>query len=147
MEERFRAGDRVRLVSNSFVTRSEHYLPSWIKTEPSFVVVETTTYWGDQYLILESSIRKGVFSKPLNANLFEKEPYIVALAYTRAAGIYEGVITWTQFLNKADFDRWFTEDIRKKQRVVEEGISSERAVELAEQTPLACRIAVELLKK
>jgi hypothetical protein len=53
------------------------------------------------------------------------------------------VITWTSFESKEAFDKWWAEneEVRKRERVVEKGISQERAVELADQTPIACRIA------
>lgn len=70
-----------------------------------------------------------------------KGDYIVAFAYTREVGGYEGVITWTSFPSKEYFNRWYTKDIKKRQRVVEEGITSEHAIELASSTPRACTIA------
>lgn len=72
--------------------------------------------------------------------------YVVAFAGTKEAGVYEGIVTWTHFESKEAFDKWYTEDIRKRERVVEEGITPERAIELGRQTPLACRIAVALEK-
>ncbi len=68
--------------------------------------------------------------------------YNVAFVYTREAGAYEGVVTWTTFESKQGFDKWYTEDIRKREKVVEEGISEARCVDLVRQTPQACRTAV-----
>lgn len=67
--------------------------------------------------------------------------YNVAFAYTRETGGYEGVVTWTCFESKEAFDKWYTDDIKSRQRIVEEGISSERCVELVRLTPAACYIA------
>lgn len=67
--------------------------------------------------------------------------YNVALVYTREAGGYEGNITWTTFESKEEFDSWYSDDIKKGKRVVEEGVSQERCVELVRQTPRACRMA------
>ena len=67
--------------------------------------------------------------------------YNVAFRYTREAGGYHGVMTWTSFSSKEDFDKWYTPDIKAREEVVEEGISEERAIELTRSTPLACRVA------
>ncbi len=71
--------------------------------------------------------------------------YLVALRYTKAAGGYAGVVTWTPFPSKADFDKWFEEIGKKEQEVVEEGITEARAIELSQLTPLRsyCRAAVQ----
>lgn len=71
-------------------------------------------------------------------------PYIVSFRYTRKAGGYHGVITWTIFPSKENFDKWYTPEIKERQEIVEEGISKERAVELTHSTPLACRIAASI---
>lgn len=73
----------------------------------------------------------------------ENQSYNVAFVGTRAAGGYEGIVTWTSFASKEAFDQWWVEneEVRKRERVFEEGISQERAVELVDQTPIACRIA------
>jgi hypothetical protein len=72
--------------------------------------------------------------------------YNVAFVYTRAAGGYEGVVTWTAFKNKSEFDAWYTAERKARQRVLEEGIMPARCVELVRQTPEACRIAAALEK-
>ena len=69
------------------------------------------------------------------SNPAEDTGYNVALRYNKAAGGYEGVITWTSFSSKADFDKWFREKEPKDQDVVEEGISDKRAVALTRTTP------------
>lgn len=71
----------------------------------------------------------------------EQKSYNVAFAYTRTTGGYEGVITWASFESKEEFDKWYTEEMRKAKRVVEEDITKERAIELARQTPTVCRLA------
>lgn len=75
----------------------------------------------------------------------ESSEYIVALRYTKAAGGYAGVVTWTPFPSKAEFDKWFEEMGNKDQEVVEEGITDARAIELSQRTPLRSyvRAAVE----
>mgnify|MGYP001568534385 CR=1 FL=1 len=71
-----------------------------------------------------------------------QEPeYHVAFVYTAECNGYEGVVTWTSFPSKEAFDDWYTDDIRERQRVVEEGITKERAGELVKRTPLACYFA------
>ena len=70
--------------------------------------------------------------------------YNVAFRYTKVTGGYHGVITWTGFESKAAFDAWYTDDLKARQEVVEEGVSEERCVELTQQTPLACRQAAIL---
>lgn len=56
-------------------------------------------------------------------------------------GAYQGIVTWTSFSSKADFDKWYTDEIRAREEVVEEGISQNRAMQLVDSTPLKCRIA------
>lgn len=70
--------------------------------------------------------------------------YNVALVYTDKAGGYEGVVTWTSFKSKKDFDEWFTEKLQETHRVVEKGVSEERCKELTRRTPKACRISAAL---
>jgi len=67
--------------------------------------------------------------------------YIVAFRYTKATGGYHGIVTWTSFDSKEEFEKWYTPDIREREEVVEEGTTDDRAIELTNQTPLACRIA------
>ncbi|MEK7628278.1 MAG: hypothetical protein AAB421_02575 [Patescibacteria group bacterium] len=62
------------------------------------------------------------------------------MRYKKAAGGYAGVVTWTPFASKADFDIWFAKG-GHDQEVVEEGISTERAIRLALDTPLEYSIA------
>ena len=69
------------------------------------------------------------------------EGYNVVFRYTRQAGGYHGVITWTGFKSKEDFDNWYTPDLRADREVVAEGVSPERAVELVRQTHPFCYIA------
>lgn len=63
--------------------------------------------------------------------------YNVAFVGTPAAGDYEGVITWSAYPSKEEFDKAYTPEMKAKQAIVEEGITDERAVELAKQTPEA----------
>jgi len=74
----------------------------------------------------------------------EKKKYIVVFAYTKEAGGYEGVVVWTRFSSKEDFEKWYTEYLKKRQRVIAEGVTAERAMELVKQTPRSCRIAAAL---
>lgn len=62
--------------------------------------------------------------------------YIVALRYTAAAGAHAGIVTWTPFGSKMEFDEWFKNGGSKEQEVVEQDITQERAIELARKTPL-----------
>lgn len=73
------------------------------------------------------------------------ENYNVAFRYTAAAGGYHGVVTWSTYPSKEYFD----EKVRPRlsemhEEILEEGISSERAVELVRQTPFAARVRVAL---
>ena len=75
--------------------------------------------------------------------------YNVAFVYTKEAGGFEGVITWSSWPTEADFDQEFadwSEEQKKNQRILEKGISSERCVELVKQTPAACYIAAAIQK-
>ncbi|MEK6758084.1 MAG: hypothetical protein AABX88_03055 [Nanoarchaeota archaeon] len=66
--------------------------------------------------------------------------YNVVFQYTKETGGYDGVITWGSFQSKEDFDKWYTPDLEKRQRVIDKGVTQERAVELAKTTPRACRL-------
>lgn len=73
--------------------------------------------------------------------------YNVAFVYTKEAGGYEGIVTWTSYPSKEEFDKmWkeYPEEVRKKERILEEGITPERCIELVEQTPQACHQAAAL---
>lgn len=67
--------------------------------------------------------------------------YNVAFRYTKKTGGFHGNITWTTFANKEEFDKWYTPKICERQEIVEEGITEERAIELVQTVPFACRIA------
>jgi hypothetical protein len=69
------------------------------------------------------------------------ETFNVVFQYTREAGGYEGVITWTSFKNEADFNDWYTPDIERRERVIARGVTQEKAIELVRQTPAACDLA------
>lgn len=71
----------------------------------------------------------------------KESSYNVAFVNTAATGGFEGVITWSSFKSKEDFDKWFTDELKLAYRVVEEGISTERCVELTRQTPLESYVA------
>ena len=73
-----------------------------------------------------------------------QETYNVVFAYTRQSGGYEGVITFTFFKDEEHFDKSYNEDIRKRQRVLAEGVTPDEAVEMVQQTPLACDLATTL---
>lgn len=70
--------------------------------------------------------------------------YNVTFRYTKKTEGYHGVMFWSSFPSKEDFDRFFTDNIRQNQEIVEEGVSDKRCIELTNSTPLACRIAAAL---
>lgn len=70
--------------------------------------------------------------------------YNVVLEYTREAGDYKGIRTWTSFASEEEFNQWYTEDVRKRERVIEKGVSEERCIEIARGTPLVCYVAAAL---
>lgn len=76
----------------------------------------------------------------MQTNTPGSKDYNVVFAYTSACGGYEGVRTWTSFRNKAHFEEWYTEGIRKKQNIFAEGVTAEKAVEICGQTPFAYRL-------
>ena len=63
--------------------------------------------------------------------------YIVALRYTAAARAHAGIVTWTSFHSKEDFDKWFSNGENREQEVVEEEITEERAIRLCPENSLA----------
>ncbi len=72
--------------------------------------------------------------------------YNVVFQYTAAAGSHEGVITWSCFKNAEDFKRFYTPEIKKRERVLAKGVTSDEAVEYCEKTPLACHISAAVGK-
>jgi hypothetical protein len=72
--------------------------------------------------------------------------YIVSFRYTQAAGAYDGVITWTPFSSKEEFDKLRRNGSFKTQVVVEEGITQERAIELTRSTPVTSYRRVALFE-
>lgn len=67
--------------------------------------------------------------------------YVVVFRYTKEAGGYHGVITWTSYPSEEEFNQAYTPEMATHQEVVEKGVTQERAIELTRQTPFACRIA------
>lgn len=45
-------------------------------------------------------------------------------------GTHTGVISWSSFSSKAEFDQWYDEKMRNLYWVVEGGVSDERAIEI-----------------
>ncbi|HUD08568.1 MAG TPA: hypothetical protein VMQ48_00580 [Candidatus Saccharimonadales bacterium] len=70
--------------------------------------------------------------------------YNVAFRYTRKAGAYHGVVNWTSFSSREEFQQMYTPERQEHQEVVEEGITEERAIQLTFQTPLSCRLAASI---
>ena len=68
--------------------------------------------------------------------------YNVVFCYTEVAGAYNGVITWTHFDSKTDFDAWMERVNLKDQIVVAEGVTIEQAVQLCRETPTEALVAV-----
>ena len=62
--------------------------------------------------------------------------YNVVLRCTHETGDSEGIITWTTFASKKEFQRVFTSERKKFQEVIAEGVSEERCIELSDQTTL-----------
>jgi hypothetical protein len=71
----------------------------------------------------------------------ENNPYIVVFRYTEQAGGYCGVMTMRHFSSKEAFDSWYVPEISAKEEIVEEGVTKDRAIRLASETPLSCRMA------
>lgn len=67
-----------------------------------------------------------------------KKEYNVVFEYTEGAGGYVGGRFWTSYSSKKKFDNDSPPEKRVNVRVVAEGISQERAIELVQQTPPEC---------
>ncbi|MDD5192784.1 MAG: hypothetical protein PHH54_07350 [Candidatus Nanoarchaeia archaeon] len=67
--------------------------------------------------------------------------YQVVFEYTSEAGGYKGNRFRTNFENKEEFDKWYTPDKQKKQKVIAQGISNDEGLELCMQTPMKCRLS------
>ena len=74
------------------------------------------------------------------------EMYNVVLQYTREVEGYEGVRTWTSFRDKANFNEWCTQDIKKRQSAIAQGVTQNEAIEISRKTPLSYDFAVCLQK-
>ena len=66
--------------------------------------------------------------------------YNVVFEYTKEAGGYAGVRTWTSFESKEAFQEWYTPNLQKRELVFREGVTSDEAIELTQQTPIECYI-------
>lgn len=75
-----------------------------------------------------------------------KQPeYNVVFRYTKKAGGYAGVITWTSYRSKEELDKRREQILSaSNQEVIAEGVTSEEAVALVRSTPLASRIRAAL---
>ncbi len=67
--------------------------------------------------------------------------YNVVLEYRAATGGFEGVRTWTSFLSKKEFEQWLDDSVLEKQKVLAEGVTREKAIEICDKTPIECRYA------
>ena len=65
--------------------------------------------------------------------------YKVVFQYTSAAKGYEGNRYQIPFNSKQEFDSWYTEEVKKKQTVVAEGVTDEEALRLCMDVPLSKR--------
>lgn len=74
----------------------------------------------------------------------ENPGYNAVLRYTEAAGAYSGVMFYTNYPSKQEFDKWMAEEGHKEHELVEGGVTDERAAELCSQTPVRCHVAVAL---
>lgn len=66
--------------------------------------------------------------------------YIVV--FRRASGPGQGVVTWTLFASKEEFEREQNEIKAGGREVIEEGVSSERALELVRKAPFIAYLNV-----
>lgn len=55
---------------------------------------------------------------------------------TIAEGPYKGVITWSTFDSKEEFDKWFSTKLKNMYEIVDQGVTSEKAVEYC-SSPMA----------
>jgi hypothetical protein len=62
--------------------------------------------------------------------------YNVVFVYTKAAGGYEGVRTWSDFGTKEKFQTWLAEQKELLNNVIAEGVTEDRAKELIAKTPI-----------
>ncbi len=66
----------------------------------------------------------------------------------RSTGIespgYKGVITWSTFRDKKQFDAWFNEELRRRYDVIAEGVSPEEAIEHSRRTSLSAQLTAAL---
>jgi hypothetical protein len=79
-------------------------------------------------------------NKKENTNMY----YNVVFEYTEKAGVYKGVRTIKSFESKDHFDKWYSDEIRENETVVEPGVSDKQGMELCSQTPLSTRLRVAL---
>lgn len=71
----------------------------------------------------------------------QKQFYNVVFLYTAKTGGYAGVMTWTGYPSKEDFDKQRESLLEDGHQVVEaEGVSDEEAISICGGTPFACLI-------
>lgn len=64
----------------------------------------------------------------------DAKPYSVVFRYNEKAGGYDGVITWTNFADKAEFDKWWSELDIRNQDIVAQGVAPSDAILLVKTT-------------
>lgn len=71
----------------------------------------------------------------------ESKEYIVVFQYTTAAGGYAGVRTWTPFPSKAEFDAFYTPEVKEQEEAVDQGVTEAEAIAACRKTPLRSYVA------
>ena len=72
--------------------------------------------------------------------------YNVVFRNIDEGSVYFGAITWTTYKSKMDFDEMRHTHVERGQEIVAEGVTNERAVELARSTPYATYMNVLWLR-
>ena len=65
--------------------------------------------------------------------------YQVVFEYTKEAKGYAGKRYSEFFKNKQEFEEWYTEDNKKKLKVIAWGVTEKEGIELLIQAPIKCR--------
>ena len=73
----------------------------------------------------------------------QKQFYNVVFVHTAKSGAYEGVVTWTGYPSKEDFEKCRDKVLEDgRQKVLAEGVADELAIRLSCSTPLVVRMRV-----
>ncbi len=77
----------------------------------------------------------------------EKPGYNVVFEYTERVDSHQGVRTWTTYKNREEFQKFYTSERAERERVIAEGVSNKRAIELCSTPEVTQASMASMLRK